>query len=64
MPSAAHARAICGIWSAERGASVPPVLLLPTLRDMSALVVLLYEDAPSPRNPLGIKGGGESGITA
>ena len=25
--------------------------------------VLLYEDAPSPRNPLGIKGGGESGIT-
>jgi CO/xanthine dehydrogenase Mo-binding subunit len=38
--------------------------LLPTLHDMPALEVLLYEDAPSLRNPLGIKGGGESGITA
>ena len=37
--------------------------LLPTLHDVPALDVQLYEDAPSPRNPLGIKGGGESGIT-
>ncbi|MFN4281347.1 MAG: xanthine dehydrogenase family protein molybdopterin-binding subunit [Alphaproteobacteria bacterium] len=37
--------------------------LLPTLHDVPTLDVQLYEDAPSPRNPLGIKGGGESGIT-
>ncbi len=37
--------------------------LLPTLHDVPNLEVQLYEDAPSPRNPLGIKGGGESGIT-
>ena len=37
--------------------------LLPSLRDVPAVEVQLYEDAPSPRNPLGIKGAGESGIT-
>jgi aerobic carbon-monoxide dehydrogenase large subunit len=38
--------------------------LLPTLREMPALDILLAEDAPSIRNPLGIKGAGESGIAA
>ena len=38
--------------------------LLPTLRDMPQLEVLITEDAPSPVNPLGLKGGGEAGITA
>jgi CO/xanthine dehydrogenase Mo-binding subunit len=33
------------------------------LHDVPPVEVQLYEDAPSPRNPLGIKGGGESGIT-
>ncbi len=37
--------------------------LLPSLHDVPQVEVQLYEDAPSPRNPLGIKGGGESGIT-
>ena len=37
--------------------------LLPSLHDVPPVEVQLYEDAPSPRNPLGIKGGGESGIT-
>ena len=37
--------------------------LLPSLHDVPHVEVQLYEDAPSPRNPLGIKGGGESGIT-
>jgi carbon-monoxide dehydrogenase large subunit/6-hydroxypseudooxynicotine dehydrogenase subunit gamma len=38
--------------------------LLPTLREMPELDILLAEDAPSIRNPLGIKGAGESGIAA
>ncbi len=38
--------------------------LLPTLRETPKLDVLLTEDAPSIRNPLGIKGAGESGIAA
>jgi CO/xanthine dehydrogenase Mo-binding subunit len=37
--------------------------LLPSLHDVPAVEMQLYEDAPSPRNPLGIKGAGESGIT-
>jgi carbon-monoxide dehydrogenase large subunit/6-hydroxypseudooxynicotine dehydrogenase subunit gamma len=35
--------------------------LLITCREMPRLDVLLTEDAPSPRNPLGIKGAGEAG---
>jgi carbon-monoxide dehydrogenase large subunit/6-hydroxypseudooxynicotine dehydrogenase subunit gamma len=38
--------------------------LMPTVRDTPPLDVLIAEDAPSPRNPLGLKGAGESGIAA
>ncbi len=37
---------------------------LPTANDVPDVEVLLTEDAPSPLNPLGLKAGGESGITA
>jgi carbon-monoxide dehydrogenase large subunit len=37
--------------------------LLPTSREIPPVDVLLSEDAPSPSNPLGVKGAGESGIT-
>jgi carbon-monoxide dehydrogenase large subunit/6-hydroxypseudooxynicotine dehydrogenase subunit gamma len=37
--------------------------LIPTVRETPTIEVLLREDHPSPRNPLGIKGAGESGIT-
>jgi aerobic carbon-monoxide dehydrogenase large subunit len=36
--------------------------LIPMLHDMPDVEVLLTEDAPSPRHPLGIKGAGEGGI--
>jgi carbon-monoxide dehydrogenase large subunit len=35
--------------------------LLPTARDVPELRVLVTEDAPSPLNPLGLKGAGEGG---
>lgn len=35
--------------------------LMPTLAEMPAVEVLLSEDAPSPLNPLGVKGAGEGG---
>lgn len=38
--------------------------LLPTLHDFPAIEVLVTEDAPSPLNPLGVKGAGEGGTTA
>jgi aerobic carbon-monoxide dehydrogenase large subunit len=38
--------------------------LMPTLRDAPTVDVLIAEDFPSPRNPLGLKGGGEGGINA
>ena len=38
--------------------------LLPALHEVSAPDVLLRQDYTSPLNPLGIKGAGESGITA
>jgi carbon-monoxide dehydrogenase large subunit len=38
--------------------------LVPTLRDVPPVDVLLREDAPSPRNPLGLKGAGEGGVNA
>jgi aerobic carbon-monoxide dehydrogenase large subunit len=38
--------------------------LLPTLSDVPGIETLVTEDAPSPRNPLGLKGGGEAGINA
>jgi aerobic carbon-monoxide dehydrogenase large subunit len=35
--------------------------LLPTMGDVPTIEVLLTEDAPSPLNPLGVKGAGEGG---
>ncbi|MGV7030872.1 xanthine dehydrogenase family protein molybdopterin-binding subunit [Methylobacterium symbioticum] len=38
--------------------------LMPTSREAPPIEVLLREDAPSPLNPLGVKGAGEGGLTA
>jgi carbon-monoxide dehydrogenase large subunit len=38
--------------------------LMPTAREVPVLDVLVTEDAPSPLNPLGVKGAGEGGTTA
>jgi CO/xanthine dehydrogenase Mo-binding subunit len=38
--------------------------LIPTAREVPPVDVLITEDAPSPRNPLGLKGAGEGGINA
>ena len=38
--------------------------LMPTAHDVPNVEIILSEDAPSPLNPLGIKGAGESGINA
>jgi aerobic carbon-monoxide dehydrogenase large subunit len=38
--------------------------LMPTAREVPALDVLITQDAPSPLNPLGLKGAGEGGINA
>jgi carbon-monoxide dehydrogenase large subunit len=38
--------------------------LMPTAREIPALQVLITEDAPSPLNPLGLKGAGEAGVNA
>jgi CO/xanthine dehydrogenase Mo-binding subunit len=38
--------------------------LMPTLHEASKLEILVTEDAPSPLNPLGIKGAGEAGTNA
>jgi carbon-monoxide dehydrogenase large subunit/6-hydroxypseudooxynicotine dehydrogenase subunit gamma len=38
--------------------------LLPTARETPMVEVIVSEDAPSPLNPLGIKGAGEGGVTA
>ena len=38
--------------------------LLPTAREAPDVEVLITEDAPSPLNPLGLKGAGEGGINA
>jgi carbon-monoxide dehydrogenase large subunit/6-hydroxypseudooxynicotine dehydrogenase subunit gamma len=51
----------------ERGQPVSVTLadyLLPTAHDVPAIDVLITEDAPSTRNPLGIKGVGEGGVAA
>jgi len=37
--------------------------LMPTARETPAIEIILTEESPSPLNPLGIKGAGESGIT-
>jgi carbon-monoxide dehydrogenase large subunit len=36
--------------------------LLPTAAEMPPIEALILEDAPSPLNPLGVKGAGEAGI--
>jgi carbon-monoxide dehydrogenase large subunit len=38
--------------------------LLPTSEDVPSVEVLITEDAPSPLNPLGVKGAGEGGTAA
>jgi carbon-monoxide dehydrogenase large subunit/6-hydroxypseudooxynicotine dehydrogenase subunit gamma len=38
--------------------------LLPTARDIPCIETLISEDAPSPLNPLGLKGAGEGGTNA
>jgi aerobic carbon-monoxide dehydrogenase large subunit len=38
--------------------------LIPTAREIPALKVVITEDAPSPLNPLGLKGAGEAGVNA
>lgn len=38
--------------------------LLPTASEIPAIEVHLREDAPSPLNPIGVKGAGEGGINA
>jgi carbon-monoxide dehydrogenase large subunit len=38
--------------------------LVPTAREIPALQVVITEDAPSPLNPLGLKGAGEAGVNA
>jgi CO/xanthine dehydrogenase Mo-binding subunit len=37
--------------------------LLPTMSTMPQVDVLICQDAPSPHNPLGLKGAGEGGVT-
>ena len=36
--------------------------LMPTARETPDVEIILTEDYPSPLNPLGIKGAGESGV--
>jgi carbon-monoxide dehydrogenase large subunit/6-hydroxypseudooxynicotine dehydrogenase subunit gamma len=38
--------------------------IMVSAKEMPAVAVLISEDAPSPRNPLGIKGAGEAGTNA
>ena len=38
--------------------------LMPTSSEVSGMEVLITEDAPSPLNPLGLKGAGEGGVNA
>jgi aerobic carbon-monoxide dehydrogenase large subunit len=37
---------------------------MPTVREAPAVEVVISEDAPSPLNPLGLKGAGEGGANA
>ena len=38
--------------------------LMPTAREVPHADVIITEDAPSPLNPLGLKGAGEGGVNA
>ena len=51
----------------EHGQLVSGTLMdyaLPTSRDAPAIEDVILEEAPSPHNPLGVKGAGEGGIVA
>lgn len=51
----------------EQGQPISTTLadyLIPTIREMPHVDVLIAEDAPSPLNPLGVKGAGEGGTNA
>jgi carbon-monoxide dehydrogenase large subunit/6-hydroxypseudooxynicotine dehydrogenase subunit gamma len=51
----------------ERGEPLSVTLadyLMPTAREIPQIDVLICEDAPSPLNPLGLKGAGEGGANA
>jgi CO/xanthine dehydrogenase Mo-binding subunit len=51
----------------ERGQPLSTTLadyLMPSIAEMPPLDVLVTEDAPSPLNPLGVKGAGEGGTNA
>jgi aerobic carbon-monoxide dehydrogenase large subunit len=37
---------------------------MPTMAEIPNIEVALFEDAPTPLNPLGVKGAGEAGISA
>jgi aerobic carbon-monoxide dehydrogenase large subunit len=38
--------------------------LMPTIAEIPAIEVAIFEDAPTPLNRLGVKGAGEAGIAA
>jgi carbon-monoxide dehydrogenase large subunit len=38
--------------------------LMPSIAEIPTVEVILFEDAPTPLNPLGVKGAGEAGIAA
>jgi CO/xanthine dehydrogenase Mo-binding subunit len=38
--------------------------LMPTVREVPSVDVIISEDAPSPLNPMGLKGAGEGGVNA
>jgi CO/xanthine dehydrogenase Mo-binding subunit len=38
--------------------------LMPTMAEVPPIEVAIFEDAPTPLNPLGVKGAGEAGISA
>jgi aerobic carbon-monoxide dehydrogenase large subunit len=51
----------------ERGEPLSVTLadyLMPTVREIPPIEVIICEDAPSPLNPLGLKGAGEGGANA
>ena len=50
--------------TAIRSRSPSPIISCRRSRDVPPIETLITEDAPSPRNPLGLKGGGEAGINA
>jgi len=37
---------------------------MPTLAEVPPIEIAIFEDAPTPLNPLGVKGAGEAGISA